>query len=130
MYESGNPHAGSGHLSTWAWNPAVEADVGQPDQIPAGRVDYAGKANTKEHYEFATGQDPYNPALTYHVLARNFTNALVLVKMLPAGSVVDDRSITVHPLGGFYMPVLADGNVGAPIDSVSIRNNEALILLK
>lgn len=130
MYETLAGHAGGGPVSSWAWNPAVDMDIGQPDQVPVGMVDYAGHANTKEHYVFATGADPYNPSLTYRVLARRFTNALVLVKMLPEGSVVDDQSITVHALDGTYTPLLADGNVGAPVTQVSLRNNEALILLK
>ena len=130
MYETVTTHASAGHVSTWAWNPAVEMDIGQPDQIPVGMVDYAGNANTKEHYVFATGPDPYVPSLTYRVLARNFTNALVLVKMLPEGSVVDGASITEHQLDGFYTPLLADGSVGPPTDKATLHNNEALILLK
>ena len=130
LYETLSGHSHSSHLSAWAWNPAVEFNVGQPDQIPNGTVDFEGKANTKEHYVFATGPDPFNPALTYRVLARNFTNALVLVKMLPTGSVTDDRSITTHPLDGTYMPLGADGTPGAMVTQVTLRNNEAVILVK
>lgn len=119
-----------GHISTWSWNPAVTYDVGQPDVVPAGTVDFAGNANTKEHYLFATGADPHDNALTYRVFARNFTNALVLVKMLPEGSVTDERSITVHTLDGTYAPLLADGNIGAAVTEAAIRNNEALILIR
>ena len=104
--------------------------MGQPDVIPAGKTDFEGRPNTKEHYEFATGADPYNPALTYHVFARRYTNALVLVKLLPEGSVTDDRSITTHALDGTYAPLLADGSLGAAVNVAVIRNNEALILLR
>ncbi|HEU4366544.1 MAG TPA: hypothetical protein VFT13_13895 [Candidatus Krumholzibacteria bacterium] len=130
MYETVGNHAGAAHISTWSWNPAVEFDVGQPDVVPTGMVDFAGNANTKEHYLFATGSDPYNNALTYRVFARNFTNALVLVKMLPEGSVTDDRSITAHALDGTYAPLQADGNIGAAVTEATIRNNEALILIR
>ncbi len=130
MYETTYTHDYPAHISTWAWNPAVEYDIGQPDVIPADKVDFDGRSNTKEHYEFATGADPYDPALTYHVLARRFTNALVLVKLLPEGSVIDDRSITVHPLDGVYAPLQADGTLGAAVDTAVIRNNEALILIR
>lgn len=130
MYETTANHGSPGHMSTWAWNPAVAYDIGQPDVIPSGTVDFAGNANTKEHYQFATGEDPYNPALTYRVFARNFTNALVLVKMLPEGSVTDENSMTVHTLDGTYAPLQADGSVGAPVTTASIRNNEALILIR
>jgi hypothetical protein len=63
------------------------------------------------------------------VFARRFTHALVLVKLLPQGSVDDARSTTVHALGGSYRPLLADGTLGTPVTQASIRNNEALILI-
>lgn len=128
MYESG-PNAYPAHVSTWAWNPAVQYDIGQPDVIPSGSVDFEGRSNTKEHYVFATGADPINPSLTYRVLARRFTNALVLVKLLPAGSTVDDSSITLHALDGSYGVLQADGLIGPVVTQASIRNNEALILI-
>jgi hypothetical protein len=63
------------------------------------------------------------------VYGRRFTNALVLVKLLPAGSTTDNLSITTHTLDGTYAPLQADGNIGAPVTQASIRNNEALILI-
>ena len=129
QYESASTFSSS-HVSTWAWNPAVPYDVGVPDVIPSGAIDFEGNANTKEHYLFASGADPVNPSLTYRVLARRYTNALVLVKLLPAGSTVDDSSITTHALGGTYGVLQADGLVDpTPITQASIRNNEALILI-
>ena len=133
MYTSTSDY-NTGHISTWAWNPAGQYDVGQPDVIPNGAVDFEGKSNTKEHFLFASGNDPSSPnpsqPLTYRVLARRFTNALVLVKMLPAGAKVDDSSITTHPLPGTYGVLQADGLVDpTPITQASIRNNEALILI-
>ncbi len=118
------------HMSQWAWNPAVAYDLGTPAPIPGGRVDFEGKAGTTEHYEFATGQDPYEPSLTYHVLARRFTNGMVLVKMLPNGSVVDDASTTTHALDRSYRVLDADGIPGEEIvTEISIRNNEGIILV-
>jgi hypothetical protein len=128
QYESAST-ASSGHVSTWGWNPAVLYDVGAPDVIPSGAVDFEGHANTKEHYVFATGPDPVNASLTYRVLARRFTNALVLVKLLPAGSTVDNSSITTHPLDGSYGVLQADGLVGPTVTQANIRNNETLILI-
>jgi hypothetical protein len=130
MYDTQGGHQNPAPISTWSWNPAVEFDVGQPDVIPVGKTDFEGRPNTKEHYEFATGADPYNPSLTYHVFARRYTNALVLVKLLPEGSVTDDRSITTHALDGTYAPLLADGSLGAAVNVAVIRNNEALILIR
>ena len=129
MYETASGHALPGHISTWQWNPAVEFNVGVPDYLPPGAADFDGKKGTREHWVFAAGPDPYAPSLTYRVLARRFTHALVLVKMLPEGSVDDARSITVHALGGTYRPLLGDGSLGAPVTQASIRNNEALILI-
>jgi hypothetical protein len=128
LYEA-TDHTYQGDASTWSWNPAVQYDIGQPDVIPSGTVDFEGRTNTKEHYVFATGPDPVNPSLTYRVLARRFTNALVLVKMLPAGSSVDNASITTHALDGNYGVLQADGLIGPIVTQAGIRNNEALILI-
>ncbi len=117
------------HVSTWSWNPAVEFDIGQPIVIPEGMLDFEGRPNTNEHWVFASGPDPYRPQLTYRVLARRFTNALVLVKMLPDGSVDDNRSTTVHQLDRGYRVLQADGTLGLSVTEVSIRNNEAMILI-
>lgn len=129
MYEGVQHHNNTLHLSEWSWNPAVEFDIGQPDQIPYGATDFKGNEASNEHWVFATGPDPYRPELTYHVLARRFTNALVLAKMLPAGSVVDDRSMTTHDLHGSYAILQADGTLGAVVTHANIRNNEGMILI-
>lgn len=129
MYETGAGHAFPGHISSWAWNPAVEYDIGQPMMIPDNAIDFEGRDRTREHYIFASGPDPYMPSKTYRVLARRFWRALVLAKMLPEGSVDDSRSITTHALGGVYRPLRADGTLGAPVTSVSLRNNEGMILI-
>jgi hypothetical protein len=129
VYETVTHHASGLHLSRWAWNPAVEFDIGHPDQIPSGATDYDGNSPSEEHWVFAEGPDPYRPDLTYRVLARRFTNALVLAKMLPAGSVVDDRSITTHDIDGSYVVLGADGTLGAVVTQATIRNNEGLILI-
>lgn len=129
LYETHNHHNKATHISSWQWNPAVEFDVGQPTQIPPGAVDFEGRPNTNEHYVLTTGPDPYNPDLTYKVLARRFTNALVLVKMLPRGSVVDDNSLTTHALDRSYVPLKADGTLGDVTTEVQIRNNEGVILI-
>ena len=117
------------HVSQWAWNPAVSYNIGQATTIPPNKVDFEGRTGTREHYVYSSGKDPYNVALTYRVFARQFTNALVLVKMLPDGSVVDDRSITTHPLPGAFRPLRQDGTLGNITTEARIRNNEALILI-
>jgi hypothetical protein len=126
MYETDAPVS---TRITAFWNPAVTFDVGKPAPIPPNAVDFEGRRGTSEHWEFASGADPYRPDLTYHVVARRFTNALVLVKLLPEGSVVDDRSMTVHPLDGTYAVLQADGTLGPTVTEASLRNNEAEILI-
>jgi hypothetical protein len=116
-------------LSVRQWNPAVEFDIGTPLSVPDGYVDFEGNSGTECFYEFASGPDPYDSTLTYHVLARNYTNALVLAKMLPGGSVVDEQSITTHPLDGHYAVLNADGELGPIVTEASIKNNEGLILI-
>jgi hypothetical protein len=116
-------------LSVRQWNPAVQFDIGTPLSVPDGYVDFEGNPGTPYFYEFASGPDPYDSTLTYRVLARNYTNALVLAKMLPGGSVVDERSITTHPLDRAYAVLKADGELGPIVTEASIKNNEALILI-
>ncbi len=129
-FESLNSHSYQAHISQWQWNPAVAYDIGQPAPVAGGHVDFEGETGTTEHYEFAAGPDPYNPSLTYHVLARNFTNGMVLVKMLPNGSVVDGASITTHALDRPYKILREDGTPGGEVvTEVSIRNNEGIILV-
>lgn len=130
LYESANGHLFPLHMSEWQWNPAVQYDIGKPASVPSGYVDFEGVAATTEHYEFAAGPDPYDSDLTYHVFARQFTKGMVLVKMLPTGSVVDDRSATAHVLDRPYRVLRADGTPGTEVvTEVSIRNNEGIILV-
>jgi hypothetical protein len=111
--------------SMWAWNTAAGSVAACSDPAGCGRQD----ASVPTNWELATGPDPYAPALTYHVLARRYTNALVLVKMLPIGSVIDDRSTTVHPLDRAYRVLSANGTLGVRVTEARIRNNDALILI-
>ena len=129
VYEATNSHLEPGPMDTWQWNPAVTVDIGSPAPIPAGVVDFEGNSGTREHYVLESGPDPYDPSLTYYVLARNFTKGLVLVKMLPKGSVDDDRSITTHTLAQPYRVVRGDGTLSAPTTFGSLRNNEGVILV-
>jgi hypothetical protein len=103
------------------WTAAVAQDVGQPTAKPS---------------LFASGPDPANAALTYRVYQRSYTKALVLFKPLSYGKGVKeggpagDESVTKHDLGGSYRPVRADGTLGEPVTSISLRNGEGAILIK
>lgn len=116
-------------IPTKKWYEAIGYDIGQPKQNPAGQADYAGSYNTAEHYEWATGTDPANGTSTYHILARRYDNALVLVKYRPNTSTFGDSSATTHQLDQPYFPLQADGTLGAAITQITLRNNEAAILI-
>jgi hypothetical protein len=107
----------------WArhWVPAAAYDIGPP----------AGGWSL-----FAEGADPADRGLTYRVYQRSFGRALVLYKPLsygPGGRApgsLSDRTATTHRLDGVYRPLRADGTLGAPIGSVSLRNGEGAILIR
>jgi hypothetical protein len=107
--------------SSWSqhWSPAAAYDVGNPQ----------GSWSL-----WASGADPSNTALTYHVYARTYDNALVLYKPLSyaqgVGGTLSDASATVHQLGGSYQELQADGTLGPVVTSVTLRNGEGAILVK
>jgi hypothetical protein len=103
------------------WTAAVAYDVGKPE----------GKWS-----EFATGPDPSNKDLTYKVLQRPYSNALILYKPLShvrgnrVPPNIGEESATKHDLKGSYRPLLADGTLGSPVKEISLRNGEGAILVK
>jgi hypothetical protein len=101
------------------WFPAMNANIGQP---------------TGSWSLFASGTDPSNTSLTYHIYQRSFTNGLVLYKPLSYGNGVTgttvDATATTESLGGTYYPLQADGTLGAPITSITLRNGQGAILIK
>jgi hypothetical protein len=101
------------------WFPAMNANIGLP---------------TGSWSLFASGADPSNASLTYHIYQRSFTNALVLYKPLSYANGVSgttaNNTATTLALGGLYYPVNADGTLGAPITSITLRNGEGAILIK
>ena len=107
--------------STWSrhWIPAINYNIGQP----------SGK-----WFDFATGLDPTNRNLTYHVYGRQFGRALVLYKPLSYASGVSgtlaNTTATTHSLGGTYYPLHADGTLGSAVTSITLRNGEGAILIK
>jgi hypothetical protein len=100
------------------WFPAMGVNIGQP---------------TGSWSLFAAGADPANSALTYHVYQRAYSNGLVLYKPLSYGNGVNgttsDATATTQDLGGTYYPLQADGTLGAPITSITLRNGEGAVLV-
>jgi hypothetical protein len=101
------------------WFPAMNINLGQP----------LGNWSL-----FASGADPANPSLTYHIYQRSFANALVLYKPLSYGNgvtgVTTDNTATPVTLDGTYYPLEANGTLGAPVAAVTLRNGEGAILIK
>ncbi len=85
---------------------------------------------------FDSGADPNDYRFSYRVYARKYQNALVLYKPLSSnlnGSATGSTSnntATVERLGGTYRALNADGTLGPPITSISLRNGEGAILIK
>jgi hypothetical protein len=103
------------------YSPAVKFDVGQPEG---------------DWSLYAAGLDPSNHSQTYHVYARDYTNALILYRPLSYSSAAGTRgslggaSETTLQLHGTYRPLHADGKLGAPVTNIKLRNGEGAILAR
>lgn len=99
------------------WIKAQEANVGHP---LAARV------------LASRGTDPLGQA--YMVYTRDMDRALVIARVNQGWgthSYVDASAITIPlPTSDIWLPLRADGTLGAPVTSVSLRNVEAMILVK
>jgi hypothetical protein len=85
---------------------------------------------------FASGVDPNDSRFTYRIYERQYSNALVLYKPLSSTSnasatgSTSNNTATWHQLGGTYRALQADGTLGPPITSITLRNGEGAILIK
>jgi Bacterial Ig domain len=108
--------------SAWSrhWFDAIAFNVGHP------KVKWS---------DWAAGADPADAGRTYRVLAREYDNALVLYKPLSyatgrGSGGTGDNTATTHALPGTYRPLEADGTLGPPTQSLSLRNGEGAILVR
>jgi hypothetical protein len=126
--QDGNPNYDL-ETSHWA-GPAMEFDIGQPVVNPPGVRDINGHENTNVFYEWARGEDPGNDWQTYTIFARQYENVMVLVKVRESADAVwDETTETTHSLGRLWSPLRADGTLGDPVTSITLKNNEAAILV-
>ncbi|HEX6534677.1 MAG TPA: Ig-like domain-containing protein [Gemmatimonadaceae bacterium] len=99
------------------WLKAQEANIGHP---------------TAPRSEYRTGTDPTGKP--YTVYGRDFDRALVLVRVQRGwGSQTygSETAVSVPlPTGEQWLPLHADGTLGAPVTSIKLRNSEAVILVK
>jgi hypothetical protein len=114
-------YGGFSPATSWSqhWSPAAAYNIGQP---------------TGPWSVAATGTDPSNPALTYRIYERSYTNALVLYKPLSYGNGTDgttgDNTATTFNLGGTYWQLQSTGVLGSAVTSVSLDNGQGAILVK
>jgi len=97
------------------WLKAIETDIGAPSGARA---------------VLASGTDASGGA--YKVWGRDFARALVLVRPTNSTSSYGDASKVSFtlPTNDHYLPLHADGTLGAPVTSVDLRASEAVVLLK
>ena len=99
------------------WFRAIEADIGHP--TGARRV-------------VQQGTDPVGQA--YTIYGRDFDRALVLIRAQRGWgtqSYLDATAVEVTlPSGESWLPLHADGTLGAAVTKVSLRNSESLILVR
>lgn len=99
------------------WTRAQEADIGHP---------------TASRTILTRGADPVGQGYTLY--SRDFDRALVLVRHQSGWGtqIYTDASAVTFPLpaGETWLPLNADGTVGAAVTSIKLRNSEAAILIK
>lgn len=101
-------------------------------------IEYNIGKSLGNYYVFTTGQDPEKATLNYKIFAREYSNALILTKPLPYGlwqgkwqtGSPSVATTTTHPLSGTYRILNADGTLSDPVNQVTLRNNEGVILIK
>lgn len=126
MYHYGNAgnYGGSpyGNLQPTHWHPNMEVNIGQP--VARSAVDYWGATNTNRFFIFVQGAD-------YTILAREYTNALVLSKFAQTGGWANiGNNSTVHQLDNTYYRLNANNTTGEGVTSVTLGNSEGMILMK
>jgi hypothetical protein len=99
------------------WLPAIEANIGHP----------VGPRSEK-----ARGTDPTGQA--YTIYQREFDRALVLIRPQTGWGTQNYKDATAVevtlPSGETWLPLHADGTLGASVTKVKLRNSESLILVK
>ena len=103
------------------WLQTQSVDVGTP-VVRAG-LDYWGVADTDRFYTHST------PG-AHVVLARDYTNALVVCRFGSGGFGSIGTDATALALGGTYYELLADNTTGAAITSITLGQSEGAVLMR
>ncbi len=103
------------------WNRNMEVNIGVP--VTRQKNDYWNTPNTNRFYEFSSGSG-------YVILAREYSNALVLAKFGRGGfSNIGTNSASYQLPGKFYR-LRADNTYGPAITSITLGESEGAILIK
>jgi hypothetical protein len=123
------------YIYRWgAWFPAMGVDIGSPD--PNGWNGGARDMQWKTGSSMTTLADATCGSPRFvcaPVWRRDYTGAVVLVRSYENDATnPDELEAPSKPidLGGAYYPLMADGNTGAGITSLTLRAGEAAILMK
>jgi len=126
-YYTKQGHSGL-NASTGQWNPWVEYNVGQPMVNDLGLQDFQANLNTDKFFVFTSGAN-------YQVLGREYFRdsdeaiILVLAKLMAYGQAAGQGNTTVQ-LNGSYRVVLQSFTLSSIVSSVTLKNNEAVILVR
>ena len=120
-YMDGQP---GNDLPDWIWLEAYGYNLGNPIENSFSLADYKGDFNTDEHFLFSEGSD-------YYLFAREYENALVFSKIRKTTSdIMDGSTYDTFNLVNDYVILNPDGTFGNTVNSISLRNNEGIILVK
>ncbi len=110
-----------GNFAPTHWHQNMEINIGVP--VTRTGTDYWGETNTNRFYEFASETG-------YKILAREYSDALVLANFGSGGWANIGNNPTTHDLEGEYYPLLADNTTGPAVTSIALGQSEGVILLK
>ena len=131
----GDPSASSVYAWT-RWFPAMGVDIGIPNTAGmnggARMVETPWKTGGSPDYISGLSHATCDASGCSDLWRRDFTKAIVLFRPWKSGSQIETELDTLSrtiTLGGTYYPLSADGTVGTPITSVTLRGGEGAILM-
>ncbi len=126
MYHRGSPQfyggTPAGQFYTTHWHKNLEFNIGTP--IRRCSPDYWGESCSDKFFLFASSID-------YKIVAREYTQALVLAKFGVKGFVANaGMNPTIHKLDRVYTLLQPDNSLGPPITEITLGDSEGAILIK
>ena len=147
LYYGYREDSGGANLNN-EWNPMAGFNIGDPKVNPAGVLDFEGQSGTDKFFNWKSPGASVSCSVggaNEIVLARHFTNGLVLARWKPnrwsgggappAGAEYNsDNDPKVYQLvnlyGASYYVLQTDGTLSsAPVTEITLRTNEAAVLV-